>query len=460
MLHSPPSRSIPPPPDAPPPPPPSSSAGPWMDWRGIVTPPWPPRASAAITTAWETTSAWLASGAAARVSNWRPCGSDPVLPHRAGLTFVAGEPRLPTFSDAYLIDPGVCLLAPSNGKVRRMRGWGCPSRGHATPPRSLGSRSPVETPVLLGAPTLPPPLLSGVRWPDRRLAQPRRSRLRVRRRVSRQEKTCRDCAVMCSDPPPPPLCAGDALCGSCTPTVAYGFPDCRLCPSDEGTPCGGGASPPRGFCDETIGCVCISPFERDAVAGSCASCAQGFWGATCAACPSCGLRGSCNGSGTGGGSGQCDCSTGWTGAACGDCAQGFWGAACAACPSCGPHGTCDGSGTTGGSGQCTCAGGWQGPLCTEAVPLPVGLSAGAIAATIVLTAACAAALGVFVYARFLGGGPAVEAAWAAAKAGVRRGGAALGWGAASRLERASLIQQRPTSRATAVARFAPIGDAA
>ena len=41
---------------------------------------------------------------------------------RAGMNFVGGVPQAPTYSDAYLIDAGVCLLAPSSGKVRRIMG--------------------------------------------------------------------------------------------------------------------------------------------------------------------------------------------------------------------------------------------------------------------------------------------------------------------------------------------------
>ena len=36
------------------------------------------------------------------------------------MNFVNGMPSTPVYSDAYLIDAGVCLLAPSTGKVRRM----------------------------------------------------------------------------------------------------------------------------------------------------------------------------------------------------------------------------------------------------------------------------------------------------------------------------------------------------
>ena len=54
---------------------------------------------------------------------------------------------------------------------------------------------------------------------------------------------------------------------------------------------------------------------------------------------------------------------GWAGALCNTCASGFFGASCTACPACGAHGTCnDGSG---GDGQCACSTGWTGSSCNS-----------------------------------------------------------------------------------------------
>lgn len=104
-----------------------------------MTPPWPPRASAALTTGWDSTSAWLASGGEA-AAHAIPCGCasldqppgagmglvlgtlTPLPTPGAGMNFVDGMPSTPVYSDAYLIDAGVCLLAPSTGKVRRRMG--------------------------------------------------------------------------------------------------------------------------------------------------------------------------------------------------------------------------------------------------------------------------------------------------------------------------------------------------
>lgn len=229
--------------------------------------------------------------------------------------------------------------------------------------------------------------------------------------------------------------------------------------------------------------TCAVGYDPDA--GCSGGCLSGFWGPFCTPCANCGQHGSCVGSGSitpvrawgGGGGGvgcslrainpprpppplpqvpnqgQCKCATGWGGTYCGQCAtgyagtlcqtcaDGFWGSSCSACPACGANGACSGNGTKGGSGACICANGWTGPLCT--VPPPSSSSsssgtppadAGAIAAGVIFGVLGAAAIGVFVYARFFGGGPAVAAAWAAT---VRT--LSFGTGSSAKLERTSLM---------------------
>jgi hypothetical protein len=69
--------------------------GPWQDFTGILSLPWAPRASAAVTSSWRSTSAWVAGG----------------------MTFVNGVGTWPVLADAWQVDAGVCLIATSNGQV-------------------------------------------------------------------------------------------------------------------------------------------------------------------------------------------------------------------------------------------------------------------------------------------------------------------------------------------------------
>jgi hypothetical protein len=71
----------------------SSGKGPWTTYSQPA--PWAPRASAALTSSWKSTSAFFASG----------------------MTFNNGVPSAPVFADVWQIDVGVCLLAPSTGAV-------------------------------------------------------------------------------------------------------------------------------------------------------------------------------------------------------------------------------------------------------------------------------------------------------------------------------------------------------
>ena len=84
------------------------------------------------------------------------------------------------------------------------------------------------------------------------------------------------------------------------------------------------------------------------------SCDPGFWGGNCTTCSTCGLHGSCNGSGTTFGTGTCICGPGFAGVDCATCSINYWGPNCVKCDSCSGHGTCDGSGTTSGTGSCIC----------------------------------------------------------------------------------------------------------
>ena len=179
--------------------------------------------------------------------------------------------------------------------------------------------------------------------------------------------------------------------------------------------------------------ACALGFDPDT---SCTNCLPGFWGPMCTPCANCGQHGSCVGSGSNiavPNEGQCACrqgwggtycgacATGWGGVSCETCALGFWGAACSACPACGPNGACSGNGTRTGTGTCTCSGGWTGPLCTTPPPTSAAgpssppVDGGAVAAGVIFGVLGAAGVGVFVYARFFGGGPAVASAWAATR---------------------------------------------
>ena len=181
-------------------------------------------------------------------------------------------------------------------------------------------------------------------------------------------------------------------------------------------------------------CNCAPQWQGD---DRCGSCSPGSYGPTCAS--------TCGGGASG--NGFCNADLGWglcnpqsgcvcTGqhvngpaAACDACTASFWGASCAACPACDPAhtvgGACDGSGTTGGTGLCLCEENYEGPTCSQAIPAflpsptpnppapaPATLSAGAAAAVALVVVSLSAAGGLFVWGRFLGGGPTLSAAFA------------------------------------------------
>ena len=78
------------------------------------------------------------------------------------------------------------------------------------------------------------------------------------------------------------------------------------------------------------------------------------YNACCAAC----VHGSCNVNGS------CSCESNWDGDLCTLCREGYFGASCQACPAC-VNGACDDG--TDGSGICECNEGWDGELCN--IPL-------------------------------------------------------------------------------------------
>jgi hypothetical protein len=86
---------------------------------------------------------------------------------------------------------------------------------------------------------------------------------------------------------------------------------------------------------------------------------------------------------------------------------------------------------------------------------------GAIAAGVIFGLLGAAIIGVIVYAKFFGGGPAVAAAWASMKSATAKAtGVATGWMGTSKVERTSLLRPAAAGSAATAARFAPIGGAA
>ena len=200
-----------------------------------------------------------------------------------------------------------------------------------------------------------------------------------------------------------PNWAGDDRCSTCTPGLAYnpaaGCPECPV--SFPGGPCNGEKK--WGVCDPVAGCVCA--FNHD-------------------------------------------------GPNCGQCAAGHYGAVCAACAACDPvGGACDGSGSSIGTGACECNPGYMGADCSQRIPPPAaaaGLSTGGAVAVSLLVIGLSVGASLFVYGKFLGGGPVLAAA--AAKAGALWPSA----GGAPGLERAGLLKagaKAALSPAQAASRF-------
>ena len=154
-------------------------------------------------------------------------------------------------------------------------------------------------------------------------------------------------------------------CGTCN-TGSWNWPTCGACATGTNGVCNNNpGSPPSGSCDPVVGCKCAVGWANGG-AGSCDTCAPGYFGADCLPC-TCYAPGNagptaCDGSGSGparSGTGVCDgCNTGFTGANCDTCLPGFWGPSCLPCtaPCTSPGGTC--SQGRGGDGTCQCAAGW------------------------------------------------------------------------------------------------------
>jgi len=203
-----------------------------------------------------------------------------------------------------------------------------------------------------------------------------------------------------------PNWAGDDRCGSCTPGLAYnpaaGCPECAV--AFGGGPCN--VENGWGVCDPVAGCV--RNFGHD-------------------------------------------------GANCGQCAVGHFGEVCAACAPCDAvGGFCDGSGSSIGTGTCMCNDGFTGADCSQRILPPppsaasAGLSSAAAAVISLLVVGLAVGASLFVYAKFLGGGPVLAAAAAKARALLP------GVGGAPGLERAGLLKsgaKAALSPAQAASRF-------
>ena len=164
------------------------------------------------------------------------------------------------------------------------------------------------------------------------------------------------------------ICAGHGSCrggrtgdGACVCAGPYGGPTCdRTCPAAGGRVCNGvgACDPERGRCD------CGGARFGHWAGPACATCAEGYVGADCAAaCPTGGApRAVCAGHGRCAAvreAAQCACDSGYYGVGCaGECPGG-------ALRQCSGHGTCDP-----GNGTCACArsaahGHWAGAECGE-----------------------------------------------------------------------------------------------
>ena len=212
-------------------------------------------------------------------------------------------------------------------------------------------------------------------------------------------------------------------------------------------------------------CDCLPNWAGD---DRCSTCTLGQAynpAAGCLECPVAFGGGPCNAEN---GWGVCDpvrgcvCTFNHRGANCGQCAVGHYGTVCAACDACDPvGGVCDGSGTSIGSGACMCNDGYMGDDCSQLIPPPkaaaAGLSPGAAAAVSLLVIGLSAGAGLFVWVKVFGGGPALAAVAAKARALVPSVAAVSG------NERAGLltsVKQGAMSPLAAQARFsAPAGRA-
>eukprot|EP00948_MAST-09A_sp_MAST-9A-sp1_P004028 g4028.t1 len=192
---------------------------------------------------------------------------------------------------------------------------------------------------------------------------------------------------------------------------------CPTAPTSCDGGCGGG-----GYCDTTTSgssgkCICRSHFQgvdcsnckfprvdpsnpKDSIE-KCSSCAMGYYGTNCDACPSssqtlsastiCNGHGLCDGSGTSSGTGKCLCQDGWNATVnCSSCSPGYWALSDTACQKCdcyapedilkteckmyvcsGGRGTCAAD-----HAHCWCNVGWGGDSCEVPGILFGGISIG------------------------------------------------------------------------------------
>ena len=216
---------------------------------------------------------------------------------------------------------------------------------------------------------------------------------------------------------------------------------------------------------ENLVCNCLPNWAGDDRCGSCTVGQAYNPAAGCLECPVAFGGGPCNDEN---GWGVCDpvagcvCSFNHRGANCGQCAVGHYGSVCAACAACDPvGGVCDGSGTSIGFGACLCNDGYMGDDCSQLIPPPpaakaAGLSPGGAAAVSLLVIGIAAGAGLFVFVKFFGGGPALAAAAAKARALVP----SVGMSGSERAGLLTSVKQGAMSPVAAQARFgAPSGRA-
>ncbi|CUG90566.1 transmembrane protein, putative, partial [Bodo saltans] len=168
---------------------------------------------------------------------------------------------------------------------------------------------------------------------------------------------------------------GGEMCSSCQPGY-YGARCVNECPGGSCAPCSNHGSCSDGV-NGTGACTC----DNNATFGfwapsDCTGCVAGWYGELCTLqCPRtaagaiCG-NGTCNDGNNG--DGTCVCAAGYatnqtTRGVCTACAAGYYGRTCAACPSnnsavCSGHGVC--SDGVGGSGSCACFVGFSGANCS------------------------------------------------------------------------------------------------
>jgi len=398
-----------------------SAEGPWTDFTGVVSAPWAPRASAAITSSFRTTSAFLGSGLSWKMGDVQPSLS-------------------PTFGDVWMIDAGICLLATGNG---------LPCGGIVEP--NLDDVS-CTCPLNFQGDSVCGSCTEGVAfgWPN-----------------------CQACPVSngaCNSGNGKGVCDSKQGCicnlgweNGCTDCSANYFgPDCQACNSCDSN---GGICSGSGTHGGTGVCVCNNGYTG----ASCSECDDNHYGPSCATCAQCStLGGVCNGGGSHGGSGACDCNTGFTGPTCSLCRIGYFGQSCSSCNPCDSiGGTCDGSGTNSGTGTCKCNAGYTGDDCSQLIPANNAANANAqsagVAAGVSIGVIAALGVGLYVYISYFGGHPSINKAITMIRMGGTSGSSSGVGERASILRSAAPVLRAPESfkplvvdKATAAARFSSL----